>query len=154
MRPTTRRWAKNCASSLLHRTAARPMWRSGTARHVRIRHWHSPTSRPLRTPLWILWVSLEPATNWTLSVRVRLCSLGIQRNLALGFEELDQRYKFHRSQLPSLQQQYFRLNIDCKVHRGFYYAFLDIQKQVLNTVASYRSQFPHANLMYFPFYLV
>jgi hypothetical protein len=34
------------------------------------------------------------------------------------------------------------------VHRGFYYAFLDIEKDVLNTVASYRTKFTFSNIMY------
>jgi len=64
----------------------------------------------------------------------------------VGFEELDLRYKFHRGFLPPLQQQYHKDYSDCKVHRGFYYAFTDIQKQVLDTVAQYRTKYPHNNL--------
>lgn len=64
----------------------------------------------------------------------------------MGPEELDFGHQLHRGVLPALQQQYFPGDSDCKVHRGFYYAFTDIQKQILDTVASYRTKYPHNNL--------
>ena len=35
----------------------------------------------------------------------------------------------------------------CKVHRGVYYAFLDIEKQVMSAVATYRAKYGHENIM-------
>lgn len=77
----------------------------------------------------------------TLLVHFKLVSVGIQGNFALGHQELDQRHKLYKRRLSPLQQQYFFAHSDCKVHRGFYYAFNDIKKQVLDSVAEYQKKY-------------
>ena len=47
-----------------------------------------------------------------------------------------------------MQQQYSFIYIECKVHQGFYYAFTDIKKQVLDTVSQYQQKYGIQNVMY------
>ena len=44
-------------------------------------------------------------------------------------------------------------DLDCKVHRGFYYAFVDISKQILSSVAEYKQKYNLPNLVYVFCYL-
>lgn len=44
------------------------------------------------------------------------------------------------------------MDLDCKVHRGFYYAFLDVQKQILSSAAAYKSKYPGSDFVLFSNY--
>ena len=55
---------------------------------------------------------------------------------------------------PLCNNSTFWDKVECKVHQGFYYAFTDIKKQVLDTVAQYQQKYAMQNVMYFRIYLV